>query len=161
MVDVDGERLGKEVRKHVRLEVSLKANFIIVGDRAETEYGAVTSNISRGGICLKITEKKEEILGKLGDRLPGFKVSLNLTADDNPIDVGARTTWISSRLGWLLTPTSEDVPILVGMAFDELMEEDEVKINSFIAELLIQKRESLFKDEKERLLSNIKKRGTS
>ena len=157
MNDVNSERLGREARKHVRLEVRLKANFIIEGDGEQTEYAAVTTNISRGGICLKITEKKEEVLAKLGDAMPRFKVSHDLTEDDNPIDVCTKTTWISSRVGWLLTPTQEDVPILVGMAFNDLPEEDEAKINAFIADLLIQQRESVFKKEKEEILSKIKK----
>ena len=157
MTDANSERLGRETRKYVRIDVHLKASFIIAGDEAETEYPAVTTNIIRGGICLMIKDRKEEILAKLGDNLPRFKVALDLTDDDNPIDICTRTTWISSRVGWLLTPTGEDVPILVGMSFDELPEEDETKINSFIADLLIQRRESIFQEKKESLLSEIKK----
>jgi len=157
MTDANSERLGRETRGYVRIEVRLKASFIIEGDEAQVEYFAETANISRGGICLRITEKKDEILGKLGDALPRFKVALDLTDDDVPIDVCTRTTWISSRVGWFLTPKTEDVPILVGMSFDRLMEDDEAKINSFIADLLIQQKESVFKEKKENLLSEIKK----
>lgn len=157
MTDVNSERLVREARKNVRIAVRLKASFIIEGDEAETEYFAETANISRGGICLRVTEKKDEILGKLGDALPRFKVALDLSDDDIPIDVCTRTTWISSRAGWLLTPKTEDIPILVGMSFDNLMEEDEAKINAFIADLLILRRESVFKVKKEDLLSEIKK----
>ena len=157
MTDANSERLGRETRKYVRIDVHLKAKFIIAGDETKTEYLAVTTNISRGGICLMVNDRKEEILAKLGDNLPRFKVALDLTDDDNPIDICTRTTWISSRVGWLLAPTGEDVPILVGMSFDELPEEDETKINSFIADLLIQRRESIFQEKKESLLSEIKK----
>jgi len=157
MNDANSERRSREARNHVRLDVLLKANFIIDGDEAQTEYSALTTNIGRGGICLKVTEKKGEILGKLGETLPRFKVALDLADDDSTIDVCTRTTWISSRVGWLLTPTREDVPILVGMAFDDLTAEDDGKINSFVADLVVQQRESVFKEEKEKLLSEFKK----
>ena len=157
MTDANSERLGREQRKYVRIEIRLKATFIIDGDETQAKYGAVTTNISRGGICLIVTDKKEEILGKLGDALPRFKVALDLTDENQPIDFCARTTWISSRVGWFLTPAGEDVPILVGMSFDELLEEDEAKINSFIADVLIARRASAFEEKKEGLLSEIKK----
>lgn len=160
MTDINSERLGKETRKYVRIEVRLKASFIIEGDEAQAEYFAETANISRGGICLRITEKKDEILGKVGDALPRFRVALDLSDDDVPIEICARTTWISSRVGWLLTPKTEDVSILVGMSFDRLMEDDEAKINTFIADLLIHQRESVFKVKKENLLSEIMKTRT-
>jgi c-di-GMP-binding flagellar brake protein YcgR len=157
MSDPNGERLGKETRRHVRIEICLRANFIIVGDAEAAAYSAESVNISRGGLCLKVTEKKREVLDKVGDVLPRFKVSLDLTEGDEPIDLGARTAWISSRLGWLLAPAAEDVPILIGMAFDELAPEDEEKIISFIADLLVQKRESIFKEKKDRLLEELGK----
>ena len=159
MTDANSERLGREVRRHARLEVFLKAVFIIEGDGEETEYAAWTTNISRGGICLQITEKREEVLEKLGDTLPRFKVSLDLTDNEDPIDVSTRTAWISSKVGWLLTPSQEEVPILVGMAFDRLLEEDEEKINSFIADLLIQQRDAGFLVEKKDIPAE--KKGTA
>ena len=49
MDDVNSERLGREKRKYVRMEVAVKATFEIVGDEEKTVFKAWTKDISHSG----------------------------------------------------------------------------------------------------------------
>jgi hypothetical protein len=156
MADPNSERLGKAVRKHIRIEVELRASFRIEGDEGSRVFQGSTKNISRGGVCLQASEDKAKILALMGPKMPNLQVSLYLDKDGSPIDFEGRTTWISSRVGWFLTPSEEEMPILMGMSFLGLAREDALKIDTFIEELISRDRTSIAEIE-QRIIRRLNK----
>lgn len=152
MPDPNSARIGKPIRKHVRLEVQLGIRYIIEGDPSRSVYDALTRNISRSGVCLMAYEGKSELIAATAVRMPRLSVSLYISGSDNPIDVRMQTAWISSNVGWFMTPSSEALPVLVGMAFEDLSAEDAAKIDTLIEECLFKDRESV-QDQESRILS--------
>lgn len=147
MTDPNSERLGKPIRKHIRIGVELQVSFKVEGDGEELVFHGSTKNISRGGICLQASEGKEEIMALIGPKMPNLQVSLHLDNED-PIDFQGQTTWISSRIGWFLTPSEKEMPVLMGMSFQGLSREDSLKIDTFIEELIRRDRTSISEIEK-------------
>ncbi len=154
MSDPNSERIGKPIRKNVRVAVQLGIRFIIEGDPSRTVFEALTQNISRGGACLMARQGKDKLIAAIAGRLPKLEVSLYVRENDCPIDVRTQTAWISSRVGWFMTPSSEEMPVLVGMAFEDLSAEDALKIDTFIEECLFKGRESV-QEQESRILSRL------
>jgi c-di-GMP-binding flagellar brake protein YcgR len=144
MNDTSNERLGLEKRKHVRIEVEIEAHFKVVGDEENTIYHAKTKNISHSGVCLKVYKYKNELMEKIGSNLPRLEISIDIPGDNGSIGAYTNTAWIDSRLDWVVQPKDESTPILMGMAFFDFEEADEDRLNSFIADLLMKKRDSMF-----------------
>ena len=147
MSDPNSERIGKALRKHVRIEVRLGLRFVIEGDPSHTIYEALTQNISRGGVCFMAHEGKDQLIAAAAGNMPRLKVSLYIGAGDLPVDIQAQTAWISSNVGWFMTPENAEMPLIAGMAFENLSVEDAEKIDIFIEELLFKDRESVLEQE--------------
>lgn len=154
MTDPNSERIGKPVRENIRVEVQLELNMKLAGDDSGAVYHAVTKNISLGGLCIQVYDRKEELLGKVGDGLPEMLISLYFIDDDRSFDIRTRTAWISSRLGWVFRPSDDKAPLLLGMAFQDLKPGDEERINTFIVDTITGNRESVIAQEK-RILEKI------
>jgi hypothetical protein len=89
----------------------------------------------------------------------GLMVSLNLRDAGSPAETYAvKTTWISSKLGWMVTPSDDDAPIMMGVAFNELSESDAGKIDTFTSNLLQRQKEEIFKDRIDIILQTKKER---
>jgi hypothetical protein len=142
--NTDNERLGLEKRKHVRIEVQLIAHFKIVGDEKQTIYHAITKDISRHGVCLKVYRCKDELMDKIGNDMPRLEVSIDIADKTDKIEAYTKTAWISGRIGWMVQPKDESTPILLGMEIYDYEKADEDKLNGYIAELLMKQRESMF-----------------
>lgn len=155
----NSERIGKPIRKHVRIEVRLGIRFIIEGDPSRAAYEGLTKNISRSGACLQAQQGKDQLIAATAGRMPKLEVSLYIRDEDHPIDVRTQTAWISSKVGWFMTPSSEELPVLVGMAFEDLSAEDAVKIDNLIEECLFKSRESV-QEQELRILSRFNARGS-
>jgi len=124
------------VRKHVRIEVRIMARFRVDGDRRDTVYRGTTKNLSRGGVCILVEERRDEVARLFAGRKPPLLVSLYLARSKPLVEVASRTAWISSRVGWLETPGDGSHPVLVGASFEHLPEVDARKIDCFIEELI-------------------------
>lgn len=155
MPDPNSERIGKTIRQHVRIEVQIGVRFIIAGDPAGTVYEAVTKNICRGGLCLISQQGKESLIAATRKTMPLLIVSLFIEGDENPIEVQTKTAWISSKVGWFVTPSVEGMPVLIGVEFEDLTAEDAEKIDLFIERCLLSDRDSELGIE-EKILSRLK-----
>lgn len=140
MSGFDDERLGLEKRKHVRIDVELSAVFSIVGEARPKEYPARTRNISQGGLCLAVLEDKERLAELFRRASPPLRVALELSESEAPLQVGAKTAWISSKVDWMYAPPGEHAPLLMGLAYLELEDDVRDAINSFIADMIIRRR---------------------
>lgn len=155
MSDPNSERIGKPIRKHVRIKVQLGIRYVIEGDPSRTVYDGLTKDISRSGACLMARQGKNQLIAATAGRMPKLEVSLYVCEKDRPIDVRTQTAWISSKVGWFVTPSDEEVPVLVGMKFEDLSAEDAIKIDNLIEECLFKDRESVLEQES-RILSRFK-----
>jgi c-di-GMP-binding flagellar brake protein YcgR len=157
MTDPNSERIGKSVRKHVRIASRLEVQFFIEGDEGSRAYTAETKDISRGGACLIVLDGKEELIEKVDQGMPRLKVKLFIHDDGKAMDIQSKTMWISSKVGWFMTPSSADMPVLIGMAFEGLSREDNEKIDSYIEEVINSDRQSL-QEIKKRIASKLNRK---
>ena len=123
-------------RKQVRVAVQLQVKFRIEGDAASSIYRGVTKDISRSGVCIVAQKEKDRLVSLLEEDLPKVMLSIYLTKDDKLIDVQSRTAWISSKVGWFVTPEKEGMPLLVGTSFENISREDADKMDCFMEELM-------------------------
>lgn len=158
MNPLNSPQSGKPVRNFVRLTVQLEAAFKIAGDVKETIYRSKVRDLSRGGMCLQIDDNKHEILEKIGNRLPTLIATLTFIRRENEKDLPEKTEWMGSHACWLVTPSNEDSPILIGLKFDDLKLADAEKIHRFIANLLHEKGDRKFEQKKQDILSRIRKK---
>lgn len=143
MPDPNSERIGKTIRKHIRIEAQLGIHFMVEGAPEQTVYTAQTKNISRGGVCFSASLGKTELIALMRGTRPRLMVSLFLGEDAAQGRRENSTTWISCRIRWMMTPSLEENPALVGLAFEELPEADAEKIDSYIEDFVINIRESV------------------
>jgi hypothetical protein len=158
-MDRGHEGKSKRARNYSRIRVKTRAIVKIEGSGTPRVFIAETRNMSCGGVCLQIDDNKEEILELVSVRMPSIKTSLNLRDDEDPAEYYAvKTSWINSKLCWLLTPSSEDVPLTVGFSFEGLDEGDAVKIDKFTKAFLDRKKESIFNQRIEKILMREKEK---
>ena len=141
-------------RKQVRIAVRLQVKFRIEGDAGNSTYCGVTKDISRSGVCIVTQEEKTKLISLLEGKLPKVMLSVYLTKDDKLIDVQSRTAWISSKVGWFVTPEKEGMPLLIGTSFERVSSEDSDKMDCFMEELIKGDNDSL-EEIKERLASRL------
>jgi c-di-GMP-binding flagellar brake protein YcgR len=161
MRDDGGSIREKSQRRFARIKVSLKALIKVEIDDGRELFHAETKNISRGGACLRIEDKTQEML-QVADRMShGLMISLSLKdGESQPKSYAVKTAWINSTLGWMVTPSSDDAPVMMGIAFNELSEADAGKIDAFTSNLLERKKEVIFRDRIDTILQTKKKRDT-
>ena len=150
------ERVNVINRKQVRVAVQLQVKFRIEGDADKSTYRGVTRDISRSGVCIVTQEEKSKLISLLEGKLPKVTLSIYLTKDDKLIDVQSRTAWISSKVGWFVTPEKEGMPLLIGTSFENISREDADKMDCFMEELMKGDSDS-FEEIKERLVSRLNK----
>jgi c-di-GMP-binding flagellar brake protein YcgR len=143
-------------RKQIRVAVLLQVKFRIEGDADKSIYRGVTRDISRSGVCIVAQEEKSRLISLLDGKLPKVTLSIYLTKDDKLIDVQSRTAWISSKVGWFVTPEKEGMPLLIGTSFENISREDTDKMDCFMEELMKGDSSSI-EDIKERLVSRLDK----
>jgi c-di-GMP-binding flagellar brake protein YcgR len=159
MQDDDRSIRGKSQRQFARIKVSLKALIKVEIDNGRELFHAETKNISRGGACLEIEDKTQEVLQVADSMSHGLMISLSLNdAESQAESYAVKTAWINSRVGWMVTPSSNDAPVLLGIAFNELSETDAGKIDTFTANLLRRQREAIFHDRIDTILRTKKER---
>jgi hypothetical protein len=133
----DGRRRKPVInRKQVRVAVRMKVKFRIEGDAGNSTYRGVTKDISRSGVCIVTEDEKDKLISLLEGRLPKLMLSIYLTREDKLIDVQSRTAWISSKVGWFVTPEREGMPLLIGTSFEDVRREDADKMDCFMEELI-------------------------
>ena len=161
MRDDDESVREKSQRQFARIKVSLKALIkVAIGDGREL-FHAETKNISRGGACLQIEDKTREVLQVADSMSHGLMISLSLKdAGSEAESYAVKTAWIKSRVGWMVTPSSDDAPVMMGVAFDELSEADAGKIDTFTSNLLQRQQETIFRYRIDNLLKTKKERDT-
>ena len=143
-------------RKQVRIAVRLQVKFRIDGDIDNRTYRGVTKDISRSGVCIVTQEEKIRLISLLEGKLPKVTLSIYLTKDNKLIDVQSRTAWISSKVGWFVTPEKEGMPLLIGTSFENISREDAGKMDCFMEELMRGDSDSI-EEIKERLVSRLDK----
>jgi hypothetical protein len=143
-------------RKQIRVAVQLQVKFRIEGDAENSIYHAVTKDISRRGVCIVAQKDKSKLISLLEGKLPKVILSIYLTKDDKLIDVRSRTAWISSKVGWFVTPEKEGMPLLIGTSFEDISNEDADKMDCFMEELMKGDSDSI-EVIKERLVSRLSK----
>ena len=143
-------------RKQVRVAVRMQVKFRIDGDADNSTYRGVTKDISRSGVCIVTEEEKDRLISVLEGKLPRVMLSIYLTKDDKLIDVQSRTAWISSKVGWFVTPEREGMPLLIGTSFENVRKEDADKMDCFMEELIKGDNDSIEKI-KERLALRLDK----
>lgn len=157
MRDDESNIREKSQRRFARIKVSLQALVKVEVDDGRELFHAETNNISRGGACLRVEDKTPEMLQLVDNMSRGLMISLSLRDAGSPTETYAvKTTWISSRLGWMVTPSSDDAPIMMGVAFSELSESDAGKIDTFTSNLLRRQKEELFKGRIDTILQTKK-----
>lgn len=149
----------KSQRRFARIKVALKALIKVEVDDGRELFHGETKNISRGGACVQIEDKTQKMLQIADNMSQGLMISLSLK------DVGSqdesyvvKTAWISSKLGWMVTPSSDDAPVMIGVAFDELSETDAAKIDTFTSNLLHRQKEAIFRNRIDTILQTKKER---
>jgi c-di-GMP-binding flagellar brake protein YcgR len=151
----------KSQRRFARIRVSLNALVKVESDDGRELFHAETKNISRGGACLQIEDKTQKMRQVIDDLPRRFKVSLSLRdTEDTSETYAVKTAWISSRLGWAVTPSSDDAPLMMGVAFDELSESDAGKIDTFTSNLLQRQKEAIFHNRIDTILQTKRGRET-
>ena len=143
-------------RKQVRVAVRLQVKFRIEGDAGSSTYRGVTKDISRSGVCIVTQEEKTKLISLLEGKLPKVMLSIYLTKDDKLIDVQSRTAWISSKVGWFVTPEKDGMPLLIGTSFENISREDTGKMDCFMEELMRGDNDSI-EEIKERLTLRLDK----
>ena len=153
METLDSKKYKKIVRKHARFKLDARAVFKMEGDAERGLFYGKTKNLSLGGVCLEIDEDREKIVDTINSRSTVFQVSLNLAERGGPTDVyQVKTSWIRSSICWLLTPSSDDVPVFLGLRFEDLAETDAKKIDTFTTSYLDRKKEDIFNDRIEQIM---------
>ena len=103
----------KSQRRFARIKVSLKALVKVEIDDGRELFHAETKNISRGGVCLHIEDKTQEMLRVADTMSQGLMISLSLQDADSETDSYAvKTAGSNSKLGGRVTPASNDAPAL-------------------------------------------------
>lgn len=154
MPDPNSERIGKPIRRHVRIAVRVGILFFIDGDPSRAIYEGETINISRGGVCILAQTGKSQLIAAAESALPRLNLSLYIDGNDAPINIRTQTAWISSKVSWLAASSRENLPVLAGMSFEDLSAEDAEKIDTFVENCLFKGRESV-QDLEIRLLPKI------
>lgn len=154
MSDPNSERIGKPIRRHVRVAVRVGILFFFDEDPSRTIYEGETINISRGGACIVAQTGKSQLIAAADSALPKLNLSLYIDGNDAPISIRTQTAWISSKVNWLAASARENMPLLAGTAFEDLSAEDAEKIDTFVETCLFKDRESV-QDLEIRLLPKI------
>ena len=161
MLDDDGNIREKSQRRFARINVSLNALIKVEVDDGRELFHAETKNISRGGACLQIEDKTREVLQVADSMSHGLMISLSLKdAGSEAESYAVKTAWINSKVGWMVTPSTDDAPAMLGVAFDELNETDAGKIDTFTSNLLQRQRETIFRDRIDTILQTKNERDT-
>jgi hypothetical protein len=132
-------RIGIEKRRYVRLYIRLKARFKVEGDPEEKIYEAMTRNINRGGLCLEVTKNIKEIKDIFNQGNPRLNIALDLPGIDETVETAARPVWISTRVGWMEPPVEDRLPLFLGMAFVNLPPSEKERIDTYLANKLLEK----------------------
>ena len=151
----------KSQRRFARIKVTLNALIKVEIDGGRELFRSETKNISRGGACLRIEDKTQELLQVVDSMSHGLMISLSLKDVGSQAESYAvKTGWINCKLGWMVTPSSDDAPVMIGVAFDELSETDAGKIDTFTSNLLQRQKEAIFRDRIDTILQTKKERDT-
>jgi c-di-GMP-binding flagellar brake protein YcgR len=161
MGESEGSVREKSQRRFARIKASLKALIKVEIDDGRELFHAETKNISRGGVCLHIEDKTQEVLRFADAMSQGLMISLSLKdADSKTESYAVKTAWINSKLGWMVTPSGGDAPVMMGVAFNELSEADAGKIDTFTRNLLQRQKEAIFRNRIDAILHTKRNRET-
>lgn len=136
----------KVIRRYARILARLKTLIKAEHEGGKNTFYAETKNVSRGGVCVEVAENTKDLLETLDGKSLRLKISLNLREEESQtVQITGRTAWIGSTLSWLMTPSSHESPVLMGLAFTALDESDAKKIDAFTLSSLERKKEAIYR----------------
>jgi len=123
---------GSERRNYVRINSEVPVRFKFCGRDSAKIYAAITKNISHGGMCLEVSQDKDELVAALSSLPQGPIVEVAPTLPDSQDGAVADSAWITSRLDWAKKPGTNESALLMGMNFIEMADSLRQKIYDFV-----------------------------
>jgi c-di-GMP-binding flagellar brake protein YcgR len=127
---------GKERRAYVRLQQALPVRLRIDVSQTGKTYAAMTTNISRSGLCVEIAEKVEELIEKIPAHGHKIGVDIDTLIPEQKAAVSAKSIWINSRVDWA-RKTPKKRTMLMGLEFEDMTEETRRRIHDFIVKEMV------------------------
>jgi c-di-GMP-binding flagellar brake protein YcgR len=123
---------GKEKRATPRLGKVLPIRFRLADEAGDKVYTATTKNISRGGLCLKVLQEKQELIEKLFQKGHKPAIDIEPPLPNQDAQISAKTVWINGRVEWAKKPDDKESAVLMGLKFGEMADDIRKKIYEFI-----------------------------
>jgi c-di-GMP-binding flagellar brake protein YcgR len=123
---------GRERRKYVRINTAVPVRFKISEIDSEKVYSATTKNISHGGLCLDVSQDKNELVETLSSLPQEPTIEIAPLLPDWPDTYTAEAAWITSTLDWAKRPCANEPSLLMGMNFVEMADSLRRQIYDFI-----------------------------
>ena len=92
----------------------------------------MTKNISHGGICLEVSQDKDELVEALSSLPQSQTIEVAPSLPDLPDAVADDSAWITSSLDWTQKPGTKDSALLMGMNFIDMADSLRKQIYDFI-----------------------------
>ena len=123
---------GKEKRTVPRLGITRPICFRLSDEGGDKVYTATTKNISRGGMCLKVLQEKQELVEKLFQKGPKPAIDIEYPIPIQDAQISAKTVWINGRVEWAKKPDDKEPAVLLGLKFGEMADDIRKKLFEFI-----------------------------
>jgi len=123
---------GKEKRAAPRLEKVLPIRFRLPDEGGDKVYTATTKNISRGGLCLKVLQEKQEPIEKLIQKKHKLAIDIEPPIPNQDAQISTKTVWINGRVEWAKKPDDKESAVLLGLKFGQMADHIRKKLYEFV-----------------------------
>jgi len=123
---------GEEKRVGPRLGKALPIRFRLSDGGGDKFYTATTENISRGGLCLKVLQEKQELIEKLFRKGHNPAIDIEPPIPHQDAQISAKTQWIKASVKWVKKPDEKEPVFLLGLKFGEMPDDIRKKLYEFI-----------------------------
>ena len=123
---------GKEKRAAPRLEKVLPIRFRLPDEGGDKVYTATTKDISRGGLCLKVLQEKQELIEKLIQKGHKPAIDIEPPIPNQDAQISAKTVWINGSVEWAKKPDDKESAVLLGLKFGQMADDIRKKLYEFV-----------------------------
>ena len=123
---------AEEKRAGPRLGKALPIRFKLSDGGGDKFYTATTENISRGGLCLKVLQEKQELIEKFFRKGHNPAIDLEPPIPHQEAQISTKTQWIKASVKWAKKPDPKESAVLLGLKFGEMPDDIRRKLYEFI-----------------------------